>query len=257
MFYNEKNRAYQILEAYHVVRPATHRIHIRWRDHASLAYQIRGNTQYLCSGRELYAAAGNVIYIPSFTDYRISCSETELMIIHLHCFGQDEKMIEIHDAAKNTAGLFRELLQTWDSSNTGCQHGATAILHRILETLQKTDDKTGTRIGEELLPAVLFLRENFRDPTLRIPDLAKKCHISEVYFRKLYKKAFGISPQEALLDMRFRYARSLLRSGYYPVKQAAELSGFTDTKYFRTAFGKRFGITPSAYTALHTSEDRI
>ena len=39
------------------------------------------------------------------------------------------------------------------------------------------------------------------------------------------------------------YAKELLRSGYYKTREIAEMSGFSDVKYFRTAFKKRFGIT--------------
>ena len=50
-----------------------------------------------------------------------------------------------------------------------------------------------------------------------------------------------------LLELRFDHATRLLSSGYYTPKQVAALSGFSDVKYFRTAFTHRFGITPTAY----------
>jgi AraC-like DNA-binding protein len=58
-----------------------------------------------------------------------------------------------------------------------------------------------------------------------------------------------IPGENALLNLRFNYAKSLLRSGYYQIKEIALLSGFNDTKYFRVAFKRQFGITPNEYAA--------
>jgi AraC-like DNA-binding protein len=47
--------------------------------------------------------------------------------------------------------------------------------------------------------------------------------------------------------MRFEYAKDLLLSGYYQTKEVAIMSGFSDVKYFRTAFKKRYGVTVGEY----------
>jgi AraC-like DNA-binding protein len=38
------------------------------------------------------------------------------------------------------------------------------------------------------------------------------------------------------------------------VEQVAKQSGFTDVKYFRTAFTKRFGVSPSRYKNYREKE---
>ena len=92
---------------------------------------------------------------------------------------------------------------------------------------------------------VTTLLENFRSPKITVNYLANLCFVSEVYFRRLFHKHFGCSPLQMLLDLRFNYATQLLSSGYYTHKQVAMLSGFSDVKYFRTAYRKRFGKTLS------------
>jgi len=97
-----------------------------------------------------------------------------------------------------------------------------------------------------------LLRRNFRDHTLTVSKLAGACFVSEVYFRRLYREAFGCTPMQTILELRFSYACTLLRAGYYTCRQAAEMAGFADVKYFRTAFRRRFGITPTQYAAGQT-----
>ena len=94
-----------------------------------------------------------------------------------------------------------------------------------------------------------YLNAHYRDAELNVAYLASLCHVSEVYFRRVYHECFGTSPWQSILELRFSYACELLQSGYYTVKEIAVRSGFPDVKYFRTAFGKRYGCTPTAYAA--------
>jgi AraC-like DNA-binding protein len=96
---------------------------------------------------------------------------------------------------------------------------------------------------------VTYLQAHYRDPELNVAQLASLCHVSEVYFRRVYRECFGTSPWQRILELRFSYACTLLQSGYYTVKEIANLAGFSDVKYFRTAFGKRFGCTPTEYAS--------
>ena len=85
---------------------------------------------------------------------------------------------------------------------------------------------------------------------------AKACFINEVSFRRLYHKHFGLSPLQEILNLRFDYAKGLLQSGYYSDKDVARLSGFSDVKYFRTAFSRRFGLSPCAWRKVNSHETR-
>ena len=47
--------------------------------------------------------------------------------------------------------------------------------------------------------------------------------------------------------LRIEYAKELIHSKYYTISQCAEMSGFSDAKYFSTVFKKYTGIPPSKY----------
>lgn len=118
-----------------------------------------------------------------------------------------------------------------------------SVLYKIFEELSKKSGAKAEEIPEIILSGVEYMRGNYRDPSVTVAAIAEKCHVSEAYFRRIYGKCFGVSPVEALLSLRFDYAKGLLRSGYYKTKEIAGMSGFSDVKYFRTAFKKRFGVT--------------
>ena len=64
---------------------------------------------------------------------------------------------------------------------------------------------------------------------------------------KLFKAEYGFSPQKYIIHLRIQYAKQLISTGYYSVKEIALMSGYTDYKYFSTEFKKQVGVSPSDY----------
>lgn len=80
-----------------------------------------------------------------------------------------------------------------------------------------------------------------------------------MYFRKLFREAYGISPLKFINQLRIKRAKKLLKTGYYRVGESATLSGFDDMKYFSTVFKKSVGLAPTEYLekCQQESEDMI
>lgn len=98
-----------------------------------------------------------------------------------------------------------------------------------------------------LAPAVAVLQQSFTEADLNVSALAALCGISEVYFRKLFRNSFGVSPKEYLIQKRIDYAKTLLQSGNFSVSAVAELCGYGELSRFSRAFATREGIAPSQY----------
>lgn len=58
----------------------------------------------------------------------------------------------------------------------------------------------------------------------------------------MFQQELQLTPKQYLKQAVF-----LLQSGYYTVTQVAHFCGFTDEKYFSTAFKKMNGCQPSKY----------
>jgi AraC-like DNA-binding protein len=71
--------------------------------------------------------------------------------------------------------------------------------------------------------------------------------MSEVYFRRLFKEEYGVSPQKFIIDLRIQNAVALISTGYYSLKEVALMSGYSDYKYFSIEFKKAMGVSPSQY----------
>ena len=88
---------------------------------------------------------------------------------------------------------------------------------------------------------------HFKDPELKIEDIAQQNGMSCVYFRREFKKRYNISPKKALIQLRLNNASMLLENGYCNVAETAIQSGFSDPNYFARSFKKHFGISPTKY----------
>jgi len=198
----------------------------------------------------MYAGSETVAYIPEGVEFRNENEEEEeLIVLHLQTFGKNETGIQIETGALELEPLFRKLLEVWEEGEDTSYNRCMALLYTVFETLQRRKPADVPPIPKVIAPGVALLRRHYRDPGLTVAFLAGECFVSEVYFRRVYRAHFRESPLQTILQMRFEHACGLLRSGYYTPTQVAQLSGFSDVKYFRTAFSKRYGQTPTEYAA--------
>ena len=250
-------RGFSIVGVYHVQREAQSNT-VKNRRFTSIAFRLKGNGRFLYNGEEILADANSMIYIPTGIDYNVHRSADELIIVHLQCYHEVSRRIEVLNNCADLRESFLRLHAEWESADPILRHNrCMSILYSIFENAQKMIQKSDDAAPSVIRPGVLLLHSDFKNPSLTVSRLAAACHVSEVYFRRLYKAHFGTSPLESILDLRFSYAKSLLRSGYYSTKAVAAMSGFTDVKYFRTEFTKRVGVTPGGYRNTYTSVKKI
>ena len=98
-----------------------------------------------------------------------------------------------------------------------------------------------------LLPSLEFINDNYINDNIKISKLAKLCGVSEVYFRKLFKQVYGISPLKYIKNLKLERAKELILTGDYTINEVATLSGFFDDSYFGREFKKEFGQSPSKF----------
>jgi AraC-like DNA-binding protein len=82
---------------------------------------------------------------------------------------------------------------------------------------------------------------------LDVPALARSAHVSEAYFSRSFKAAFGETPHQYLLRRRMERAKALLREGDLPVTEVCLAVGFTSLGSFSTQFRRFVGESPTSY----------
>ena len=93
-----------------------------------------------------------------------------------------------------------------------------------------------------------FLEKNYQDK-IQIHDVAERFFLSPNHMYTLFKKEYGVSPQEYLLSLRIEKAKQFLhhQDEKLPIKAIAASVGFENPLYFTRCFHQRVGISPSNY----------
>ena len=112
------------------------------------------------------------------------------------------------------------------------------MLHRL---------STESPVHNVILPAIRYIESNYQNPRLSNTELAEKCNISEVYFRRVFAEAYKITPKQFIVDVRINKAKQLLSDGFFKVGAVAEQCGFSNQYHFCRLFKEKTGFTPTEY----------
>ena len=85
------------------------------------------------------------------------------------------------------------------------------------------------------------------DEEFPIKTLADLCYVSEVWFRKAFRKAIGLSPAAYKTELRLSQAAKLLACGNMSVQEIATAVGYEDVSLFIRRFRAKYSITPLNY----------
>jgi DNA-binding response OmpR family regulator len=116
------------------------------------------------------------------------------------------------------------------------------------------------RAGAEDLdrPSEQFLERLYQELTARIPDqgfdveqLARALNLSRASLYRRVKELLDTTPLDLLMHMRLEQAALLLRTEDETIARIAHRCGFKWAPTFTVRFTSHFGMTPSAYRALH------
>ena len=125
--------------------------------------------------------------------------------------------------------------------------GGTAELFAAFYSLLAKLIKENEGRHSALSPAIEYIHKNISVPELSNEELARICSISEVYFRRVFKSAYGCSPKKYILSLRIARAKELLSEGLCSVGDVAELCGFASPYHFSRSFKQITGKTPTEY----------
>lgn len=206
---------------------------------------------YLFSdGSVLNTNSNELFYLPKGSTYNVRTVRTG----GCYAINFDADIIDepFSVAVKNPDSLrksFRYAALEWRVQSGLKQVAAMrAVYDSIYHASKEGDRLFGGAVRESVLtPAVDIIKRDFTSSDLTVASLADNCGISEVYFRRLFLREFGLSPKEFIIGKRMEYARELLESGYLSVGDVGALCGYEEPCHFSREFKRYFGVSPTNY----------
>lgn len=216
------------------------------RDVCVLSYRLRGTARFFRDGAVWDAGPDRLLFLPPKIAYQQETDGEEIIAVHLEIPGLRERTIETCAAPDGAATAFEAMHRAWQN---GQYYRCCGVLYDCLARVcTARPDAGGAADGgaHALDPALDAIRARYRDPDLDIPALAAQCGLSAPHFRRLFRRAYLMTPVQYLTRFRVAQAKNALAAGC-SVADAAGRCGFRDPKYFSTVFHRVTGATPRAW----------
>lgn len=100
-----------------------------------------------------------------------------------------------------------------------------------------------------------FIQGNL-DKSLRLEQIAKVANLSNFYFLKVFKSAFGKTPHQYVLECRIELAKCLLSKTALPINEISQRCGFSSQSHFTNAFRQNTDTAPRNFRHLNQETGR-
>jgi len=149
----------------------------------------------------------------------------------------------------NITSLFIKMSNIWNAQKTGYYEETLSLFHKILALLQIhfASNYIPQKKYDLISDSVKYIEQHYLNESIKTEELAAMSGISVSYYKKIFQKKFGITPNQYLNKLKINYACSLLKTHHYTVTQISEMAGYSSVYYFTYAFKKHTGISPSEY----------
>ena len=167
----------------------------------------------------------------------------------------EEKLKELK--TRTPCGLFKdeflsELLRALQNMPFGIEEkkGAVILIAGALLRLPGESklvlDQNFFSMDSRLLPALQIISESYCSQ-LALGELAKKCGMSPVNFRRIFEKAMNSSPGHYIRRLRIVKAKLLLSRKNKTIQEIARECGYQTISCFNRAFSQETGHAPSFF----------
>ncbi len=222
------------------------------REHYAVAVKSVGRTVYLYDGKEYVSDKEHLVILPKNISYSFLIAEAgECCMIEFDVAeaNMNELTVFTLSNADEFAKLFRRAERALAFGKESGRLTALSCLYAVLaHTVEENaNEYISAETFSKLDPAIRFLEENISYGTISNAELAQKCGISCVYFRKLFSRKFNMPPARYMMMLKIQRAKGLMLSDHTSMSDIAFECGFAGISHFSKAFKSFTGLTPSQY----------
>ena len=228
--------------------------HTQGRAWDGFCYILNGSCLYRFSdGTELTSTAGSLLYLARDSLYDMRIEEGKYESIYCDFLFEDDlprqSAVFYPSDPSETEHRFFRMKKIFSIRDAGYVSECLALLYRIYADVQATKQKRylPSPARQKMESARSTILEHYASDTLSVASLAEEAGMSEVYFRKLFRGQYGISPAQFIVQVRLSEAKMLLQNSELSLEEIALQCGFSTSSYFCRTFKEHTEQTPSEY----------
>ena len=122
----------------------------------------------------------------------------------------------------------------------------TVYAEHVIEILMRLTDEILASDSDGLLKLVKdYIDDNYNKP-ISIENVAKQFSYTRTYLSHIFKKQYGFSPKEYLMNKRLSEALNMILQGK-KIKVVCNAVGFSNEYNFSRYFKLKYGVSPNNY----------
>lgn len=248
-------------------RLKTHKKLPTWAPRGRIDWQLlfvaSGKTHFYIGGKDQIVTAGHmVLFQPKEEQHYEYFGEDKPEVYWVHFTGSSVKEIlrsydiplDEHIFFAGTPAAYTQLFKNMIEELQNCKVGYREMLEMNLRQLFLMIQRTRlekpplvtTAVQQEMDFARQYFHEHYNEP-INIEEYAQSRHTSISLFMRNFKKVYGVSPKQYILNIRMNNAQNLLESTDYTVAEIAAIVGYDNALYFSRIYHKQKGQAPSDY----------
>lgn len=145
--------------------------------------------------------------------------------------------------------LLTQLVASLDTKKPGNDETAYSILYQLLAMTKASLSRSSLPSTRQCLieKSLKHIEDNIKEAAFSVESLPPITGMCPTYYRQQFKKMYGVSPKQYLLDKRMSLAKQQLLETDKKVTDIARDSGFSSLYYFSKAFKATTGTSPRAF----------
>ena len=214
-------------------------------------------------GKEIIAKSNDVVYTPQGSEYTVTFfdfenSNSHTVGVNFFLYDENNKSVLLSDKIKvfrgnaTIASLFYQIENLSGNKNIQPTEYKIFLFQLLNQLIAERNNKKFPSIIQK---GVEYLNSHYIE-TPCVKELAKICFISEVYFRRLFKKEFNMTPVEYRNNLRLNRAKQYLEYSELSVQEISLLLGYSTVSHFIKCFKNEYGTSPLIYRNKSSNCDK-
>ena len=221
-----------------------------------------GDGSLMYDGRLYELTSGSIVFIDCNKLYYHKSSNNLWKLRWIHFNGQVMKDIYSKYVERGGEPAFNtdnteSFIRVWDElflvaksddyiKDMHINQSLSALLSLLMEHSWKPDNQRKDTKLQDLAKIKNFLDENYVS-RISLDELASHFFINKFYMARIFKKEYGVSINNYILQKRITYAKQLLRFSSMSIEEIGQSCGIGALYYFSRIFKQVEGISPSEY----------
>ncbi len=238
-----------------------------WHSDLELIFVVKGSIEVRYNKKERILSEGNIILInPNVVHSIKSLDDNLLLVIQMTkemLYTKLNKYIEIDlefinfvemqtSAYKKISKILAEMAIIYVNKDDDNFLILKSLFYKLLHIMVKHRNfekeneisEKGEKDFERLLEILEVANKHFTEE-ITLVEYAEMFSLTPQYFGNYFKKVFGVSFMQHIIDLRIAKAQALLIESDKTMAEISQECGFSSIKSFNTLFKRKVGNTPS------------